>query len=234
MTETLDTVTIGKKLTLLHDEFPDLKKLDGYWYSNFSNASMDVAQTIRRSDSDIHKMLLLQVYKELHPFEYLESLTYWGMDDMTTYGLMLTKVRYCLGYVGNLKNGEVVTKEHALALIFAYEAYWHYGDDFTLGNNIEFLLRRVGDPMAWEWPSDKDFKYKEERRQYQWLGHTVAVEMKSLARYHGMKSSRIEAFRAEDQPKPVFRDFRVLLAQIKAKAKADSAARNAMKLRLGT
>jgi len=233
MTETLDTVTIGKKLTLLHDEFPDLTKLDGYWCSNFPNASMDVAQTIRRSDSDIHKILLLQVYKELHPFDYLESLTFWAMDDMTTYGLMLTKVRYCLGYVGNLKNGEVITKEHALALIFAYEAYWHYGDDFTLGNIIEFLLRRVGDPMAWGWPSDKDFKYKEERRQYQWLGHTVAVEMKSLASYHQLNSPAMEAFITGSVPKPAFRDFRALLAQIKAKAKSDLAAKDALKLLQG-
>lgn len=230
MADELDARTIGKKLTALHREFPDLKKLDGYWYSNFPNASKDLAQTIRRSDGDIHRTLLLAAYNEIHPFDYLENLTYWDMDDMTPYGLMLTKVRYCLGYIGNLANGDVITKEQALALIFAYEAYWNYVDDFTLGNNVEFQIRRISDPKTWRWPTDKDFKYKEERRQYQWLAHTIGLELKAFARWHRFIYS---GFGSGNEPKPEFRDFRSAHSQIKAKAKADSVARNAMKLRQG-
>lgn len=222
MTDALNTVEIGKKLFLLHDEFSHLKKLDAYWASNFPNASKDVAQTIRRSDSEIHNHLLLQVYKELHPFDYLENLIFWDREDMTPYGLMLTKVRYCLGYAGNLTAGQVVSKEQVLALIFAYESYWHFGDDFTLGNNIEFLLKRLPETETWGWPSRKDFKYKEERSQYQWLGHSVVLELKKLARYHRLKSPGMLKIATGRETKPAFRDFRAVHAEITAIAKANA------------
>ena len=222
MEEQFSSVEIGERLTRLHDEFPDLKKLNGLWLSNFAIANKDLSHTIRRSDSDIHRLLLLDVYKEVFPFEELENFTYWDMDSMTPYGLMLAKVRYCLGYAGNMQEGQVITKEQALALIFAYEAYWHFIEDFTLGNNVEFLLRRLLPTESWGWPSDKDFKYKEERRQYQWLARTIVLEMKSVARYHRLMASGMEHIRTADVPKPEFRDFRALHEQIKARAKADS------------
>ena len=229
MAEHLNTVEIGERLTRLHAEFPDLKKLDGFWLSNFANANRDVAQTIQRSDSDIHTSLLLEVYKEEHPFDRLENLTFWELDELTPYGLMVTKVRYCVGYAGNLKEGQVISKWQALALIFAYEAYWTFGEDFTFGNNVEFHLRRIGDHKAWGWPSDKDFKYKEEFRQYQWLAHAIVVEMQSVARYHRLMSPGMESIRTADVPKPEFRDFRALFEQIKAKAKEETRAKSGAK-----
>ena len=222
MEEQLSTVEIGKRLTRLHNEFPDLEKLNGLWLSNFGNANTDVSHTIRRSDSDIHRHLLLDVYMEVLPFEQIENFTYWDMDSLTPYGLMLAKVRYCLGYAGNMQEGQVITREQALALIFAYEAYWHFGEDFTLGNNVEFLLRRLLPENSWGWPSDKDFKYQEERRQYQWLARAIVLEMKTVARYHRLMAPGMENIRTADVPKPDFRDFRALHDQIKAKAKADS------------
>lgn len=229
MTRQLSTVEVGIGLSDLHEEFSCLKDLDGFWYANFGNASRDVAHTIIRSDSDIHESLLLEVYKELKSFEDLVNLSYWDTDLMTTYGLMVTKVRFCLGYGGNLKEGHVINRAQALALIFAYEAYWKFGEDFTFGNNVESHLRKLGPPESWGWPSNKDFKYREERRQYQWLAYTVLSELQKLARHHRIMAPGMEMIRTADVPKPEFRDFRAVHAQIQAMA--TSLAKDAKKLK---
>jgi hypothetical protein len=216
-----DTKVIGKRITALHQEFDDLKKLEGLWFANFGNASRDVALTIKRCDSDIHQSLLKRVYQDENwRFEYYEQLSHLDMDEMTPYGLMLAMLRYCVGYGGNLEIGEVLGRRKSLALVFAYEAYWRFGDDFLLGNVVESFLQRLGSQESWKWPEEIEFGGKEEIRQYQWLGREVILEMKKLARYHRIMAPGMENFRTGNEPKPKFRDFRAMATQIKSMARA--------------
>lgn len=61
---------------------------------------------------------------------------------------------------------------------------------------------------------------------------TVAVEKKALARFQRLMQPGIESFRNSDAVNPAFLDFDAVMEQIKAAAKAESVAKNAMKLQL--
>ncbi len=220
------TALVGRELVNLESQFGRaFEALHGYWLANFENCHTDVAAVIHLSDSDYLEALLLCAYERVHGFETLQKFTYLDDDELTPYGLMVTKIRYCLGYLGNLSDGDVVDADQCDALIFAYEAYWKFGDDFILGNVVENLLSRLPEPSRWSWPPDSAFNGLEGPRQFQWLAYTIGKEMKGIARYHRLMQPGMSAFRTAVEPKPAFKDFRAIHAQIAMLAKAERKAR---------
>ena len=230
MGEPLTDKALEEALVDLNEEFGEFHKLDGYWLAEFANSSRDVAQTIRRCDSDIHSYLLKRVYEEMfleraskerNLFNVLEDMTYHQMWEMTNYGRMIVKIRYSLGYGGNMKRGQVLRRLEVLAMIFAYEAYWHFGDDFLLGSVVETFLQRLEPKEEWVWPMEKEFGGRQDKRQYQWMAWEIVGELKKVFRYHRLMAPGMENIRTADEPKPAFVNFRELDARIKEMVKQD-------------
>jgi len=89
----------------------------------------------------------VRFFYELAQVDYLDQ-------GITDYGDLLALIRFCDGYIGNLAQGQRVSKNQCVALMFGYESYWREGDDFLLGIVVENHLRRIADPGEWKWPAD--------------------------------------------------------------------------------
>lgn len=210
---------VSARLGGIRSRFPELKDISSAYMHNYKNAHYELVNVFRRMDSDIRDDFLLKAYESKLSFEEMQEIDYFD-DQLTNFGEHLVEIRFCCGYIGNLVQGHKIPKEQCLALIYAYDCYWHEGDDFLLGNVVENLLRRIPDSDEWGWPADAEFKGKEKDRQLQWLAYTVAKEMKELARYHRNKQP---AFDRTPTPKPERKDFRAVMRQIDAAAKAKRA-----------
>lgn len=217
-----ETVGVAARLSAIRLRFPELKEVGGVFMRNYENANVELVNALRRVDGDFREEMMLAVYKEAAPFEELQQISYFN-DLLTPYGEHIVEIRFCCGYIGNLVQGQRLTKEACVALIFAYECYWREGDAFLLGIVIENLLRRIDSPETWQWPPDAKFKRSEKNRQMHWLAYTVAKGMKELARFHRLSQPGMEALRTSTPVKPALRDYRAILNQIEAAAKADRA-----------
>ena len=105
---------------------------------NWQNCQADLINTLDRIDGDVRQMF----YDKCYPTDATDP----SGRGMTIYARQLVCARYCIGWIGNLAQGDRLDAEQAQALSFIYAAYWHLGQDFLLGNIVENLLRRIGDP----------------------------------------------------------------------------------------
>lgn len=214
------SVEVAKRLGAIRRRYPEVEELASDFRGNYQNANREVVGALSRMDSDIRAPFIEKTYGEARSFEELAQVDYLD-PDITDYGDLLVLIRFCDGYIGNLVQGERLTKNQCVALMFGYECYWREGDDFLLGIVVENHLKRIPYPDEWKWPADKAFEGKEENRQIQWLGYTIAKEMKEIARYHRLMQPGMANIRTSDPVKPAFQDFRAILNQIEAAAKAE-------------
>lgn len=215
-----ETVEVAARLSAIRLRFPELKQVGGVFMHNYENANIELVNALRRVDGDFREEMTLAVYKQAAPFEDLQQIPFFN-DLLTPYGEHIVEIRFCCGYIGNLVQGQRLTKEACIALIYAYECYWREGDAFLLGIVVENLLRRIDTPDKWSWPPDADFKRSEKNRQMHWLAYTVAKEMKELARFHRLSQPGMANIRTSDPVKPALQNFRAVLNQIEAAAKAE-------------
>lgn len=218
-----DTVGIADRISKIRLRFPELKQVGGVFMRNYENANVELVNALRRVDGDFREEMTLTVYKEAQPYEELVQISYFN-DQLTAYGEHIVEIRFCCGYIGNLVQGQRLTKEACLALVYAYECYWREGEAFLLGIVVENLLRRIDTPDKWGWPADAEFKRSEKNRQMHWLAYTVAKEMKELARFHRLSQPGMANIRTSDPVKPPLQNFRAVFNQIEEAAKAERGA----------
>jgi len=145
---------LGEQLKELHDEFKSaFNRLDGYWLANFANANRSILDIIREADREGQPLRIAAVYANPQPVDALRNLRWSDMDQMTLYGQMIAKIRYSIGYFGNMWEGQVVNNDHCSAMIFAYEAYWKGGNDYFVGSVMENVLKHLPDPSEWKMPA---------------------------------------------------------------------------------
>jgi hypothetical protein len=211
---------IGAELEALMDGFrPAHAKLKELWRQNFNNVHREIPVLIRGSDSDIHDWIMDQVYHQKWHVEELDEFTIWDADELKPFGLMLTKFRFGIGYVGNLSVGQIIKKEHCAWMIFAYEAYWRYEDNYFVGNIGSSLLRRVGRPSEWPKADEKKLRGRADYIQRQELALEIATALLEIHRYRRIMSPAMADVRTQDIEKPAFIDFRSKLKAIKAPPK---------------
>lgn len=218
------SVEITRRLKAIRRRYPEVEELASDVRGNYQNANREVVNALERMDSEIRDAFIEDAYGEVRSFHDLAQIDYLD-PDITEYGDLLVLIRFCDGYIGNLAQGQRLTKNQCAALMFGYECYWREGEDFLLGIVVENHLRRIPAPEEWGWPADNAFEGKEENWQIQWLGYTIAKEMKEIARYHRLKQPGFDNFRTSTSVKPAFRDFRAILNQIEAAAKAERSQR---------
>lgn len=212
---------IGAELEALMDEFgPAYKKLKEVWEQDFNNVHREIPVLIRGSDSDIHDWMMAQVYNHDWYVEELDEFTIGDAEELKPFGLMLTKFRFGIGYVGNLSVGQLIKKEHCAWLIFAYEAYWRYEDNYFVGNIGSSLLRRVGNPSGWPTAEAKTLRGRADNIERQALALDIATALLEIHRYRRIMSPAMAHVRTQDIEKPAFIDFRSRLDAIKAPARA--------------
>jgi hypothetical protein len=194
------------------------------WLCNFQNAHSKVSNVIRLSDSFFHRDLARRVYVAPSfplDFERLRGYTFRDSDELTVYGLMIVKVRSCAGYLGNLAQGDLLSKEHCAALTFAYEAFWKFGEDYVLDCVVEALMRRIGSPSDWT-RSVEIAKGLDDAFAQLDLGLAIGVEMSELFAHHrSSQRGTIEASFGK-RPKSTFIEFRQRLDAIKPPRKASA------------
>ena len=212
---------IGAELEALMDEFgPAHAKLKGIWKQDFNNVHREIPVLIRGSDSDIHDWMMDQVYYKKWPIETLDKFTIWDDEAVKPFGMMLTKFRFGIGYVGNLSVGQIIKKEHCAWMIFAYEAYWRYEGNYFIGNIGSSLLRRVGNPSEWPKADAKALRGRSDYIQRQELALEIATTLLEIHRYRRIMSPAMAHVRTQDIEKPAFIDFRSKLEAIKAPPRA--------------
>lgn len=212
---------IGAELEALLDGFGAAHtKLKGIWKENFNNVHREIPVLIRGSDSDIHDWIMNQVYYKKWPLESLDQFTIWDDEAIKPFGIMLTKFRFGIGYVGNLSVGQIIKKEHCAWLIFAYEAYWRYEDNYFIGNIGSSLLGRVGKPSGWPNAEAKALRGRVDYIQRQQLALEIATALLEIHRYRRIMSPAMANVRSHDHEKPALIDFRSKLEAIKAPPRA--------------
>jgi hypothetical protein len=212
---------IGTELEALLDRFGAAHtKLKGIWKENFNNVHREIPVLIRGSDSDIHDWIMDQVYYKKWPLETLDQFTIWDDEAIKPFGIMLTKFRFGIGYVGNLSVGQIVKTEHCAWMIFAYEAYWRYEDNYFIGNIGSSLLSRVGKPSGWPRAEAKALRGRADYIQRQELALDIATALLEIHRYRRIMSPAMANVRSHDHEKPAFIDFRSKLEAIKAPPRA--------------
>lgn len=206
---------IGNELEALMEEFgPAHKKLKGMWQQDFQNVHREIPLLIRGSDSDIHNWIIDQVYYKNWSFAELIEFTISDEKSLKPFGIMLTKFRFGIGYVGNLSVGRVITKDQCAWMIFGYEAFWHYEDNYFIGNIGSILLRRVKTPSEWPKPSLEELLGRASHIQFQELALEIAEALLEISRYRRIMSQSMADIRTQDIEKPAFIDFRSKLEAI--------------------
>lgn len=212
---------IGAELEALMDGFgPAHAKLKELWEQDFNNVHREIPVLIRGSDSDIHDWMMAQVYNHDWYVEELDEFTIYDAEELKPFGLMLTKFRFGIGYVGNLSVGQLIKKEHCAWMIFAYEAYWRYEDNYFIGNIGSSLLGRVGKPSGWPNAEAKALRGRVDYIQRQQLALEIATALLEIHRYRRIMSPAMANVRSHDHEKPAFIDFRSKLEAIKAPPRA--------------
>lgn len=213
-------MVVARRLLAIRARYPELDELASDFEGNYQNANREVVNALLRMDSEIRQPFIEKTYGSGRSLEELADVDYLDVG-ITDYGDMLVLIRFCDGYMGNLAQGQRLTKNQCVALMFGYECYWREGEDFLLGIVVENHLRRIPSPEEWKWPDDAAFEGREENRQLQWLGYTIAKEMKALARHHRLNQPGFDNFRSSENAKPALRDFRAVLEQIEGAAAAE-------------
>lgn len=213
---------LGGQLWSLHGEFQShMDKLEGQWLPNFKNAHVELVNVLRLGGSEMYGSFAPMCYVDPPDWDGLRALadlTSWDIDELTMYGQMVVNVRFCAGYLGNLAQGDAMKIEQCAALIFAYEAYWRFGDDYVLGCVVEALLRRIGRPERWAAEPGSDEKSAVERVL---LAREVGTAMIALFSHHlSTQPGSIEASLGGSRPKPELIDFRSKLLSIKPPRRA--------------
>lgn len=210
---------IGAELEALLDEFEPAKtKLYGVWLNNFNQIHRALVQLIRHSDSDIQDRLMEQVYEEKLPLEKLDDLTFLESSLLKRFGVMLTKFRFGLNYVGNLRAGHTLTKEECSWMVFSYEAYWRYEDHYFISSIASSQLRGFGSPSEWTREKAKKLR-RSDYIQCQEIAIEVATALLEIHRYSRIMSPAMASVRSQDIDKPVFIDFRSRLQALSASSK---------------
>lgn len=221
---------IGAELEALLDGFGTAHaKLKSLWEHDFNNVHREIPVLIRGSDSDIHDWMMGQVYNHDWYVEELDEFTIGDAEELKPFGLMLTKFRFGIGYVGNLSVGQIIKQEHCAWMIFAYEAYWRYEDNYFIGNIGSSLLRRVGSPSKWPKADAKALRGRADSIQRQELALEIATALLEIHRYRRIMSPAMVDVRTQDIEKPAFIDFRATLEAIKAPPRAKAKAKTGEK-----
>lgn len=210
---------MGADMEALLQEFEPAKtKLHGVWLYNFNHLHSELVQMIQDSDSDLHDWLMEQVYTEKLPLETLHKLTFWESSQLTRFGILLTKFRFGLNYVGNLKAGHTLSKEECFWMVFSYEAYWRYGDDSFISATASRQLGRMHSPSEWSREKAKRLR-RWDYIECQQIAIEVATALLELQRYRRIMSPAMASVRSHNIDKPVFIDFRSRLKALSAPTK---------------
>ncbi len=207
------------RLSKIASSYKEMNALDYQFMNNYANAHRELVNVFTQMDSEIRDEMMLLAYEEVSPLEALSKLDHRNTEQ-TNFGRFLVLVRFCCGYFGNLAQGDRLTDEEVVALMFAYECYWREGEDFLLGNLVDSMLRRIGPSGSWSWPPEPDFQGLESNRQRQWLAREVGKEILELATFYRHSQPGLEAFSMSKPTKPTFRDFKATRNQINAVAKS--------------
>lgn len=188
------------KFTKLQKQYGVDEKHRFFFETNWENALDDVKSMIKAIDSDVRQ----DYFDACFPVRTKRARTSMkssGMKDrdISKYGRCLVCARYCMGWIGNLKNKGEIHPAMPQALAFVYAAYWHLGDDFLLGNIVENVLRFIGPPGRY---SD-DIPSGDAATD---LGFEIWREMENVFRSHYITQGIMKSF-ASSSSKPEFRDF---------------------------
>ena len=208
-------VVLGRELAELHVDFESMSdEFLKLWRAKFQNSNLALLAAIYSADENTRAVFLAEVYRvaaqdmfNKSSLERLNRLTFYDWNEITQYGQMLLKIRFSLGYLGNMRQGDLASAEHCEALIFAYEAYWKFGDDYLLGSIVKEYLEDVLDYGGWDWPKDSKFKGQEKLRQFQNLGYAIKDQFKSLKLFHHISFFRLHQNEPRISGKPEFKDF---------------------------
>lgn len=200
---------IGRELAKLQQQFiKTFVELDSDWHGNFDNAHKELLKVLSDVDSDIFGNLAAAAYasppENKHEMSFLYSIRSNQKDGLTEYGRMIVAVRFCLGYLGNLKHGSGLLNAECKALVFGYEAYWRHGGDFLFGSTIDSALKRLGDPGGWG-QADAAAQGREEKDLIA-HGMRVARALWELHSWHRL--SQVPNMEMAPIDKPAFIDFR--------------------------
>ncbi|CAH0229925.1 hypothetical protein SRABI118_02440 [Massilia sp. Bi118] len=229
-----DPVRLGEQLKELHDEFKSaFVRLAGYWLANFENANRFILDIIDEADCEVQPLRLAAVYVSPKSSNALRNLHWSDVDQMTLYGQMIAKIRYSIGYFGNMWEGQVAHNDHCSAMIFAYEAYWRGGNDYFVGSVVETVLKRLPDPSEWRMPPAAALRKSPYGQERQKLAIEIANASKALSRYYfdtylGIaNSSNKDAIKPEmNAIKPEMIDFRERFAAVRQMGAANVSPRN--------
>lgn len=218
---------LGEQLKELHDEFKSaFNRLNGYWLTNFSNANRFILDIIREADCEVQPIRLAAVYANPRAVDALRNLHWSDMDQMTLYGQMIAKIRYSIGYFGNMCEGQVVNNDQCSAMIFGYEAYWRGGNDYFVGSVVETVLKRLPDPGEWRMPPAAALRKSPYGQERQKLAIEIASASKALSRYYFDIYLGIANSGNKDAIKPEMIDFRERFAAVRQMGTADASTRN--------
>lgn len=207
---------LGEQLKELHDEFKSaFNRLDGYWLANFANANRSILEIIQEADRVGQPLQLAAVYADPQPVDVLRNLRWSDMDQMTLYGQMIAKIRYCIGYFGNMWEGQVVNNDHCSAMIFAYEAYWKGGNDYFVGSVIENVLKHLPDSSEWKMPPAAALRKSPYGQERQKLAIEIANAAKVLSQYYTAVQLGMGIWGNKDAVKPDMIDFRERFAAVR-------------------
>lgn len=168
--------------------------------TNWENALDDLKSMIEAIDSDVRQDYFDACFPIRTKQDWI-TLKSSGMDDrdISEYGRCLVCARYCMGWIGNLKNKGEIHPAMPQALAFVYAAYWHLGDDFLLGNIVENVLRHFGSPDKYSSDTSSGDAATD-------LGFEIWREMENVFRSHYITQGIMKSF-ASSSSKPEFRDF---------------------------
>ena len=208
MAQHLTSDEIGKGVQKILASLPKVKKLQPYLNGNFGNCNKAIFNVIAASDGEIRSWLFAQVFKTVEDdLQQYRTYDVFERDKYSKFGLMLMWIRFGLGYIGNFIQGEVLPEDERLAIVFAYEAYWEYGDDYLLGSLVESFMQQIPADRLWVQPSAEDFADEKSRKKHQRTREAV-LELQGLARFHRLMQPSMEHFRSGDLAKPERKDFR--------------------------
>lgn len=220
-------VRLGEQLNELHDEFKSaFQRLNGYWLANFESANSFILDILDEGDPQMHPLRIAQAYANSKPAHALRNLRWTDVNQMTLYGKMIAKIRYAIGYFGNMWDGQVLKNDHCSVMIFAYEAYWRGGDDYLVGSVMETVLKRLPHPSEWQMPPAAALRkspYGEERQK---LGVEIATASKVLSRYYTDIQPGMGIWGNKNAVKPDMIDFRERFAAVQQIRRVQATYRN--------
>ena len=187
-----------------------LRDMERSFKGNFLNCYRELFNVFAHMDSELYPDAVPRVYtdgpKGKDELASVDDIA-WNdrNDEMTPFGVLLVRLRFYAGWIGNIAQGDELDLETVATIAALYEVYWTCGADYLIGCVVEAPLKRIG--AKWGWGAVEQSADDE----LQDLAREIALAVRELYRYH--RASQPGAIEGPG-PKPAFVDFHPRLAEL--------------------